>query len=226
MKLRLQLIEVDNVGERVMGANNSGRGCCFWGCLSLSVLFLLGGGCTAFVSYRAISFFTTTDPTTLPEIQSTEAEWAELQQKLQAFSTAYDANEPAEISLTAREINLAISQAPETAGRLYVEIENDLLEITGAYPVINLPLVGERFVDGRVVLDLSIENRQTQLELREIEVNGAPLAAPVEEAFLDAFNDEDFLNSLVEDNKDWKEILREVDSLNIVDGRIVLRINS
>ena len=85
--------------------------------------------------------------------------------------------------------------------------------------------MGERFIDGRVVLDLSIENRQTRLELREIEVNGGALAPAMEEAFIEAFNDEEFLDSLLENNKDWKEILREVDSLTIQDGRITLRVN-
>lgn len=213
------------MGEWIVGTNNGGRGCCFWGCLSLSVLFLLGGGCTAFLGYRAISVFTTTEPTTLPVLQSSEAEWAQLQQKLQAFSTAYEANEPAEISLTSQEINLAIAQTPETAGKLYIEIADGLLEISGAHPVIDLPLVGERFVDGRVLLDLSIEDRQTSLNLREIEINGGPLAPAMEEVLLETFNDEEFLDNLIADNKEWKAILREMDSLTLEGDRIVILIN-
>ena len=209
----------------VMSSDNRGRGCCFWGCLSLLALLLMSGGCTAFVGYRVVSSFTTNEPSTLPDTISTDAEWAQLQQKLQAFSAAFEANEPAELTLTSREINLAIARTPETAGRLYVEIEDGLLGITGAYPVIDWPLVGERYVDGRIVVDLGIENRQTTLELRELEVNGAPLPPPVEEALIDTFNNEDFLDTVIEDNKDWKRVLREVESLRIEDERLVIRVN-
>ncbi|WP_017327766.1 hypothetical protein [Synechococcus sp. PCC 7336] len=203
-------------------SSQQGKGCCFWGCLSLFVLLLLGGGCTAFVGYRTIALFTDARPTlSIPKTEVTDAEVNEQNRRWQAFQQAIAADRPAELVLTARDLNVLVSQSPELAEQIFFEIENNLLVASGNVRVFQLPLLGDRYFNGRLVLDVAIDNGVLDLGMEDFELADDTLPPELKEAILAGFEQQNALDDLLADT-DLPELAARVKRLEIRDDRIVL----
>ena len=98
--------------SRSRGAN--GCGCLSGGCLGLVVVLviLLGGiGAVGFIFYQKAREYTSAEPVPVPVYQASPEKLREVSSRVDLFKKAVDANQGAELELSADDINSLIADS-------------------------------------------------------------------------------------------------------------------
>lgn len=127
-----------------------GMGCFGKGCLILSVfIFVLGVACCVGLYWgfrhhsallRGGYWLTKTNvlansPKEIPARQATDTEIQTVQERWHSFQDSVDAREPAEIELTADDINDLIAASRHWRGKLFVSIEGNRFRLQTSIPL-------------------------------------------------------------------------------------------
>ena len=132
-----------------------GRGCFFYGCLTL-VILLLAAMVAGYFAVRAavnafVAHYTDAEPMELPETVLTPAESEALDQRLAAFKDGVENPDavPA-LVLDAREINALLGRHPELKGKVHLSLEDDQVKGKLSLPLgaFKAPIIG-RWLRGR-----------------------------------------------------------------------------
>jgi hypothetical protein len=210
-------------------SRSSGRGCLFYGCLTLVVIFLLTvvGGYFG-VRYAVKSFvnrFTDTQPLTLPQVEISKMELDALDQRVAEFRKGVDAQKPGTVlELTVKELNALIDRNAELKGKLYVTIESDQVKGQISIPLGDIPIpliqgwLKGRYLNGSAGLKGSLENGVLIVTLQSVEVNGKPIPSEV----LSEIRKQNLAKDLYQNPKN-AELIRKFESLEIKDGKIIVR---
>ena len=202
-----------------------GRGCVFYGCLTLLILTTVGALTAYFVIRSAVrtfvSRYTEDHPARLPKVTTSEADWLELQSRVIPFSKALDSGSGGdELSLSPMDVNNLIAEEPALAflrDHVFVTIETNEIKAQISVPLDNLWLKG-RYLNGSSSFQLSLTKGILDVRLRSLQVKGVDLPSNLT-AILGQQN-------LAKDlNKDPRnqEKLGKLDSIQIQDGRILLK---
>ncbi len=204
------------------------RGCFFYGCLVaiiLAVLALIVVSVGGYFGYRAflglVNEYTSTTPVTLPKVEMSEEDHKALRERIDAFKKALDEGADAEpLVLTGDELNAALAENPEVAGRVYFIIEGDKLKGQVSMPLDALPLPGVkgRYFNGKATFLASLHDGHLVVQLDEAEVNGKPLS----EQMMAGLRNENLAKNAVDDPKN-AEFLNKLASLQIKDGKITIK---
>lgn len=213
-----------------------GMGCFAKGCLVLlavGLLLLVLGGASTFYGMRKLrDAYTSTRAEPVRTFPATDAQFAEVSARIRAFRDAAAKRQRATLTLSADDLNILVAKDPEYAalrGKVFFSIKDDALFTDVSTPLDTVPAAAAlglkgRWVNGKAGLDLSYGDRQPQLRLLFLEVNGQR-AQP---AMLASFN-----SSLQQKlQEDWDRRIRQdratadaadrVDSLDFKDNKIVL----
>lgn len=200
-----------------------GRGCLFWGCLVTAILFLilligvpLG---IYFGAKHLVGKLTTDEPAEIAVVELPEEELTELNLRFEAFGEAVQGDEaPADLELTAREINGLINQNEDFRGRVFVRIKDGQIGGDIVMPMDKLPGGRGRFLNATVDFEVSMEAGQLVVVLNGATVNGTSIPQQV----LDEFGNENLAQELMKD-EEVARVLSKFDSLEITGDRILLR---
>ena len=199
-----------------------GRGCFFWGCLTLVVLFLvllIGVPLAAYFTVKHyVNKFTSDVPMNIAAVELPEEEMQALEARFEAFDESLDKGEPQDLEVTAKEINAMIAQDEQLRGRVFVRIADGKIGGDVSFPMDQLPGGGGRFLNATVDFDASMVGGVLMVTLADAQVNGAPLP----QAFLDAFAGENLAEGFYEEPES-AEVLQKFESLAIVGDRIILK---
>ncbi|MEW6157145.1 MAG: hypothetical protein AB1813_06905 [Verrucomicrobiota bacterium] len=205
-----------------------GRGCFFYGCLTLLVLFVLGAVATYFgVRYAirsTVNKYTDSQPLPLPAIEMPEVDQAALKERLANFKTTLEAGDKAaELSLTADEINALIASHPDwqpLKDKVYVTIEGS--EISGQ---VSIPLeqmapsvFKGRYFNGSAKFKVALENGKLVVTMVDGQVKG--VAIP-ENALVHMRNTNLALE--LEKNPDAAAHLKKLESIQVKEGKLLIR---
>jgi len=210
------------------------RGCLFWGCLSVCVLFLLIGGCVGlgfWKIYQLCDTYTSTEPADISIYEASPDEVAALETRTAMFCLALQENLPAELVLTTRDLNvLAASSewAESFPGQYDFRIIGDEVQMEVSIPVKDIEdfkdapkAIKRRYLNGVFSFDISFENNRPKINVSSISANGHPLP--------EAFTKELQLDDLVADG--WDEFLQDdqnaalaerIDDIQVRDGMVVI----
>lgn len=205
------------------------RGCFFYGCIiavvlaPLMVIFVV---VIAFVAYRyatsMVNEYTATMPDKLPVLNMPEEQRKAVKDRWEAFRKAAEAGTATEpLVLTSDDLNALIEQNSELKGKIYVTVEGDEIKGQVSIPLDNLPLpmFKGRYLNGKADVKASLFDGELIVHLDAIEVKGKPF--PPE--FMTEMRKQNLAKDITKD-KDTAEVLRKIESLEIKDDKIVLKV--
>jgi len=203
---------------------NQKRGCFFYGCLSLVILFAIVV-VAGYLGYRSIKRtvlnYTDTSPAQIERAELPDEQQAALDQRAAAFFEALERGTNAqELVLTSAEINALIAKNKDFAGKVFVAIDSN--RVTGKISV-PLPDIGPfklkgRYLNGEATLKVSLENSVLIVTLDEVRVKGKPLPASLM-AGLKSQN----LAADVQRDPEVADNLQKFESIEIRDNAVILR---
>ena len=204
------------------------RGCFFYGCIIASVmalLFVLAVGVGFYMLYRAlgrwVDQYTATAPRELPKVEMPSEKRQTLKERVEAFRKSIDSGTPtAPLVLTSDDVNALIEDNPDLKGKIYVTIEGDKLRGQVSFPLesLGLPLFHGRYLNGEAELKASLSNGLLLVTLESFEVNGQ---RPPEQ-FLANLRQQNLAEDAYKNPKN-AEFLRKLESIEIKDGKIIIK---
>jgi len=203
-----------------------GRGCFFYGCLTLVVLSVVGLVLT-FLAFRALTGFlrgkidqyTADAPAQLPPLNVPADDRKTIVDRVAEYRKLVEGNETLTdeqrtLELTADEINVLIEDEPDLKGRARVEINGDKLQAAISIPLNDIPLMGGRYLNGRATIVPRAVRGELQIRLIDVEVKGQRLPQELQDALQK--------ESIIPDNGQNRRnrIERELDSVEVVNGKL------
>jgi hypothetical protein len=209
----------------------SGRGCLFYGCVTVAALALLlmvlvvAGLYVLNRQARAlVATYTATAPEALPVVKLPPADQKALEQRVDNFKEAAEAGQAESITLTAEQINALIGAEPKLRGKVAIEIPGDTMRARVSLPLGELGLpsfvaggLDGRYFNGIVTLDPSLApGGKLLLHVRDLEVKGQK----IDPKFVAQFQED----GPIEIGLDEGEMagLRNADRVEVKDGKVTL----
>lgn len=221
-----------NTNPTAMSESQSGkgRGCFFYGCLTLVVLFVVAAiglyfG-TRYMINRMVTQYTSATPMTVPKVEGTAEEVRDVRDRFKAFTDALKTGRPGEaLSLSEKEINLLISNSPDTVklkDTVHVGIVSNKLKGTLSLPLENLGLnwksLRGRYLNGVAEVKASLQHGVLLVTLDALEVNGKP----VPEQVMAGLRSQNLAKDLYKDAQSL-ELLRKIETIVVDDGRVLVK---
>jgi hypothetical protein len=214
---------------------SKGRGCLFYGCLTLFILMLIGGVVGYFgVRYAIKTFtqlvekYTDSSAASLPTVQISSERLQALKQRVAEFQKAIDEQKAGQtLALTADEINGLIvhdARFKDFKDRLFVSIEGDKVKGQLSLPLdalAEIPVLSKlkgRYLNGAATLKASLANGVLIVTLDAIEVKGQPLP----EEFVAELRKQNLAQDLYK-NPESAETVRKFESILVKDGQIIIK---
>jgi hypothetical protein len=209
-----------------------GRSCWFYGCLVsaiLLVLVLVGGFLTVrYVAGKlsnAVRQYTDAQPASLPRNEMSPSEQKALDARLAAFTSALDGTNAAPVlALSGSEINALINQNALFKDKVFVTVEGDRVQGQISLPLedLQLPVVGGlvkgRYFNGAAAFRVSLRDGILVVSLASLEIGGKPVPPEVMAPL-----SEQNLAEGVQRDPQQAQVLRKLESIEIKDGRLVIR---
>jgi hypothetical protein len=207
------------------------RGCFFYGCIIasiLAVLFVILIAVAAFFSYRFINKlvdeYTATAPRELPKLDMPPEQQKAVKDRVDAFRKAVDSGAPTEpLVLTSDDLNALIEDNPELKGVIYVKVEGEEIKGQVSIPLdkLNIGMVRGRYLNGEADLKASLKDGVLIVTLDSIEVNGK---RPPDE-MMKGIREQNLAKDAYKEEKN-ANMIRKLESLEVKDGKIILRVRA
>lgn len=202
--------------------DTEGRGCFFWGCLTLLTVLLLTVLLFAFgLKYFLTNFVephTATSSTALPSIMLSSDRYSELKGQLINFETEVTAGKQTEpLTLSAEDVmTLIFTEIPDLNGMTYLTFEEDKAKIEFSVPLNGIWLSG-RYLNGTGVFAITFRNGNPKISLVEATLRDEPMP----DEFAKPLQARNWAQKMDEDPK-MEKFLEKLENIEIVGGKIVL----
>lgn len=202
------------------------RGCMFYGCLTVVVLFVMAG-VLGFVAFRwvkkEIATFTDPAPIELPRVQMDEAELRKLQDNLSAFGQRLSEGKPsAPLTITERELNALIATVPELkqmSQTMYLSLTNGQLRAQLSVPLHQIAFIARgRYFNGEVRFNVSVKDGALLINADKASVHGRQLP----DAFMKKLRKENLAREIHRYPR-TSEAIGRLESVEIQDGSLALK---
>lgn len=204
------------------------RGCFFYGCVIasvLAVLLIIALAVLAFIGMRFFSGFveewTSPAPAELPRVQVSEAERKSVRERVDAFRKALAEGTAVDpLVLNSDDLNALIEENADFRGRVFARVEGDKLKAQISFPLekLNIGMLKGRYLNGEAELKAALSDGILMVTLETLEVNGKPPP----EKFLSELRKQNLAQDAY-DNPKSAEMIRRFESLEIKDGKIILK---
>ncbi len=203
------------------------KGCVFYGCLSLLVLFVVGLLAVyigAQIGLRKLAAnYTSKTPLEIPKVVQTSSDLAALEERILNFIKSADqraASGPFELS--AKELNgLVQTKQPalEALGNFAIELAPSEVRAQMSIPLDSLgrSAFKGRFLNGEIILGIALTNDALNFEVKSFTVKGKPLPA----ILVAQFQSKAFLAS-VNDNPEVQKLASRLEKIEIKEGSVLL----
>jgi hypothetical protein len=206
-------------------------GCWFYGCTTVSI-FLVAGLILLYLLTRyalhtvdkLVQTYTDTNAVPIERVELPPAEWTNLQQRVETFGQALEkAGPPAELALSARELNALIANSPkykELRDRVQVMITNGTVGGKISYPLQDIGPVKlqGRYLNGTATFTIGLQDGRLDVRVKEMEVKGEPVPAP----FLRKLREANLAEQAQAD-PETTATLRKFESIQVQDGKVILK---
>jgi hypothetical protein len=210
------------------------RGCLFYGCLTLLIVSLLAAlGIFLAVRYAArqitavVMQYTDAAPAPMPKVEISDADYAALEKRVEAFGDAIKSGRPGEpLRLSATDINALIARSTNMAvwrDKLSVSLDGNQVRGQVSLPLSelgNVPLLGslrDRYLNGGASFNVGMVNGQLFVSLQSLEVKGQ--TAPKE--FLTSLAQKNLAEDAARDPKN-AEVLSRLQNVTVEGGEMVV----
>ena len=188
-----------------------------------------GHGSCAVVLYRTsmhyFEMYTASEPNELPKIVLTDEQRKEVVDRFQAFRDAVEAKtHAAPLVLSGDDLNALVQESPKLKDHVYLSIEDDKIKVRVSLPLDDLfetSLTRGRYLNGEAELQAAIKDGALTLVVDSISVDGKPLPDEVRE-FLGHPNIVLDFDKDLKKHPERRDLLREIESFEIKDGKVVI----
>jgi hypothetical protein len=204
-----------------------GRGCFFYGCLTLVVLFLVTAvGLFFGVRYavnRMVEQYTAAAPMAIPKAEATPEEIKVVQDQFSVFRDAIAAGQPAKaLALSQKDLNLLINNSPaltQFKDNIFVTVQSNAIKATLSLPLESLGIkkLKGRYLNGAAEVKAALANGALLVTLQSLEVNGKP----VPEQMMAGIRQQNLAKDVYKDAKSM-QVLERLDSIEVKDGKVVV----
>ncbi len=210
-------------GQLSDGEPGGGRGCFFWGCLTLAIVFLtllIGVPLAAYFTLKHyVSKYTADAPLKIAVVELPEKEMQALEARFEAFEASMKKGaEPQDLEVSAKELNALIGKDPDLKGHVLVRIADGRVGGDVSIPMDELPGGAGRHLNATVDFDVSMVGGVVVVTLADARVNGAPLPPPI----MKGLSGQNLAKDIYKDPEN-AEVLRKFESLEIVGDKIILK---
>jgi hypothetical protein len=206
-----------------------GKGCLFYGCITVVVLLVVGVLSAFFGARyalnRVVANYTSTNAAPLAEVTLSDAELISLQQRVEEFKAAMDnPTNAATLTLNSDEINALIAHGPgsnQFGNKLRVTLDGDQMQGAMSWPLDDLgwsKLKG-RYLNGTATLKPSVADGELILKLQSLTVNDRELPA----AFMAGLRRENLAKEINRD-PDQAEFINRLEALEVQDGKLIIQV--
>ncbi len=214
--------------------------CLLVGCVVVLVLGVVGAVGLYIAVPRIVRHyvakFTDTEPVALPKVEVTDAQFAALQARTDAFEQTAKNNQAAELRLSGDDINALIAKHPgkgwkTVRDKLFVSIEDD--RITGQLSVSLDSLATDekgkralkkyglagRYLNAKGTFLVTMLNGYLVVRLDQASVKGQP----VPEAMMEGIRQRNLAEDPQRSNPDFREMLRKFETLEVKDSFLIIK---
>lgn len=205
------------------------KGCLFYGCLFggiallLMIVLAIGAGIWGYRFLKGeVQSYTAEEPAEIPVVEAAPEQLAELQAQIEQLQKAVESGEPAEaneIVLTADQINALIASEEDLKGKVFIRIEEGEISGDVSIPADGFPFGEGRFFNASASFEVSYENGELVVTLKDATVKGEEIPEMISEALAN--------ENLAEDlNKDPEmvERLERFESIEVREDKLILRL--
>ncbi len=206
--------------------SSKGRGCFFYGCLTVLVLFLAGAITTYFLgryAYQTVFSYTSATQVALPKVELPAEKLAELQQRVARFGDALkDQKTSQTLSLTADELNALIANDPgfkDFKDKFHVAVDGNKIKGNLSLPIkgVGWGLDG-RYLNGAATFKVALANGELIVNLEALEANGLPMW----ESIMTKLRQKNLAQDAMR-NPQTAEAIQKFESLEVKDGKITIK---
>lgn len=211
--------------------SGKGRGCFFYGCLTLVIVCLVGAiglyfG-TRYAINKLVSQYTAAAPMDIPKVEGTAEEIQGVKDRFNKFAEALKGGQPAgpveALSLSEKDLNLLINNAPDVAqfrNAIHVAIVDKKLRGTLSLPLESLgwKSLRGRYFNGVADLKASLQDGVLFVTLDALEVNGKA----VPEQAMAGIRSQNLAKDLYKDARSI-EVLKKLETILVEDGRVLVK---
>ena len=199
------------------------RGCLFYGCLTSSILALVVLAGLLLGYLKILNSFTDKNPMPLPAVKMSDAEMAQVRQRVDTFSQDIrSGRSPGPLELSGDELNALIltdANLKALKGQLYVSIEGDQVKGQVSVPAarLGLGIFKHRYINGAGTFKVSLVNGTLYVNAQSLSVKGNPIP--------DRYMQQVRLQNLAQNfNEDPKTSvgLNKLKSIEVKDGKLVI----
>lgn len=156
----------------------SGCGCLGGGCVIAFIIFLLIAGALAWgawSTFNGLRSMTSTAPKSIAVFAATPEQYRQAAAKVKAFETIYNSGAPAELVLTADEINTLIARDPGLAalrGHVFVTMHQSRIAAQISAPLSQIRAFSDRYFNGEASMSFIIEEGKPRPVSVSVKANG------------------------------------------------------
>jgi len=173
-----------------------------------------------------VAEYTESQPMQLEKADVSPAKLEALQNRIKDFRDATaNRTAPQELVLTADDINTLLANQPDLsdlADKVFVIIEDDQMKAKISWPLPDMgPLkLKGRYLNGIGTFKVSLTKGDLDVRLQDVEVKGKPIPPQI----LQELRKQDFGEEIQRDQQGAAAI-RQIDSVEIKDGKVIIRSN-
>lgn len=207
----------------------AGRGCFFYGCMGALALTLVGGFFAYFgirhAMRKLLATYTETAPASLPKAQLSDNQLRDIRRRLEEFNQTGAGGKPSPtLELAGDELDVFIDQLPDTQkykDQFRLGIEGD--EIKGKFSIpleqLGITFLKGRYLNGNASFAASITNGALSVNFKSLDLNGKKLP----KSFWAKLRAENLAKDSNK-NPEFADKLKNVESLEVKDGKLRIRI--
>jgi hypothetical protein len=154
-------------------------------------------------------------PTSVPEFNASDQQIQRVQERWQDFEQKERAGQPAEIELSADDINALIATSDDVRGKVFVSIDGNQLRLEASLPIGGVLGKPGYYFNGDVIIELNGAQALDNPQINRITINGEQVPS-------------DFLNWKYR-SRQLREYLAEqrnaydVGTIEVREGKVILR---
>jgi hypothetical protein len=190
----------------------------------VATLFSLAIGIVAFFIYQTYTIgktITSTTPTEIPVEKPSQEKAEELGQRLVSFQTAITEDKPAELVLSAQDLNALIALDPDFAGKVFFQIQEDQVFLKGAIPLNNVPGLEGRFLNGTIAMNISLKNQKLVITPTKLLLDNPDMPKFVQDIIMDSLKKQNLAEEAAKD-PEFQKWLQNIKDIRVAEGKIII----
>jgi hypothetical protein len=195
-----------------------------WFGVIFATLFSLAVGIVGFFVYQTYSIgknITSPTPTELPVASPDQEKIKELGDRISSFQTAINEDKPAELILSAQDLNTLIALEPDFASKIYFDIQGDQVSMKGTLPLGSVPGLEGRFLNGTIAMKISLQDQKLVIKPTKIVLDNPDMPGFVQDTIMDSIKKQNLAEEALKE-PEFQKWLKTIKDIKVSNGKIII----